>query len=134
MAGSRLIVHADVHDALVAKVAERARAIRLGDPTAAETEMGPVANQPQYEKVLGYLRTILANFSRTALTDQHFVVSQDGDTVFMEAKGDLIQAGTGVAYHNVYVFKFVFANGAIVQISEYANPVTFAKLTGLPIG
>ncbi|MGZ6825099.1 MAG: aldehyde dehydrogenase [Blastococcus sp.] len=56
MAGSRLIVHADVHDALVAKVAERARSIRLGDPTAAETEMGPVANQPQYEKVLGYLR------------------------------------------------------------------------------
>jgi acyl-CoA reductase-like NAD-dependent aldehyde dehydrogenase len=56
MAGSRLIVHADVHDALVAKVAERARSIRLGDPTAADTEMGPVANQPQYEKVLGYLR------------------------------------------------------------------------------
>ncbi|MGZ4646755.1 MAG: aldehyde dehydrogenase family protein, partial [Blastococcus sp.] len=56
MAGSRLIVHADVHEALVAKVAERARSIRLGDPTAADTEMGPVANQPQYEKVLGYLR------------------------------------------------------------------------------
>jgi (Z)-2-((N-methylformamido)methylene)-5-hydroxybutyrolactone dehydrogenase len=56
MAGSRLIVHADVHDALVEKVAERARSIRLGDPTAAETEMGPVANEPQYEKVLGYLR------------------------------------------------------------------------------
>lgn len=56
MAGSRLIVHADVHDALVEKVAERARTIRLGDPTAAETEMGPVANRPQYEKVLGYLR------------------------------------------------------------------------------
>jgi aldehyde dehydrogenase (NAD+) len=56
MAGSRLIVHADVHDALVEKVADRARSIRLGDPTAAETEMGPVANQPQYEKVLGYLR------------------------------------------------------------------------------
>ncbi|HEV7188296.1 MAG TPA: aldehyde dehydrogenase family protein, partial [Blastococcus sp.] len=56
MAGSRLIVHTDVHDALVGKIAERARAIRLGDPTAADTEMGPVANQPQYEKVLGYLR------------------------------------------------------------------------------
>ena len=55
MAGSRLIVHADVHDALVAKVVERANSIVLGDPTAPETEMGPVANAPQYEKVLGYL-------------------------------------------------------------------------------
>ena len=32
MAGSRLIVHEDVHDALVAKVVARARAIRLGRP------------------------------------------------------------------------------------------------------
>jgi aldehyde dehydrogenase (NAD+) len=56
MAGSRLIVHADVHDALVEKVAARADAIKLGDPNDAETEMGPVANRPQYEKVLGYLQ------------------------------------------------------------------------------
>ena len=55
MAGSRLIVHADVHDALVEKVAARADAIKLGDPNDAGTEMGPVANRPQYEKVLGYL-------------------------------------------------------------------------------
>ena len=57
MAGSRLIVHADVHDALVEKVVARASTIKLGDPLEAETEMGPVANQPQYEKVLGYLKT-----------------------------------------------------------------------------
>jgi acyl-CoA reductase-like NAD-dependent aldehyde dehydrogenase len=55
MAGSRLIVHADVHDALVEKVAARANSIKLGDPNDAETEMGPVANRPQYDKVLGYL-------------------------------------------------------------------------------
>jgi acyl-CoA reductase-like NAD-dependent aldehyde dehydrogenase len=57
MAGSRLIVHADVHDELVRLVAERASRIRLGDPNDPETEMGPVANAPQYEKVLGYLKT-----------------------------------------------------------------------------
>ncbi|GAA3224946.1 aldehyde dehydrogenase [Pseudonocardia petroleophila] len=57
MAGSRLIVHESVHDELVRLVAERAATIRLGDPNDPETEMGPVANAPQYEKVLGYLRT-----------------------------------------------------------------------------
>ncbi|MCM3845699.1 aldehyde dehydrogenase [Pseudonocardia sp. DR1-2] len=60
MAGSRLIVHADVHDELVRLVAERAATIALGDPNAEETEMGPVANGPQYEKVLGYLETAKA--------------------------------------------------------------------------
>jgi aldehyde dehydrogenase (NAD+) len=57
MAGSRLIVHADVHDELVRLVAERAATIKLGDPNDPETEMGPVANRPQYRKLLGYLDT-----------------------------------------------------------------------------
>ena len=57
MAGSRLVVHADVHDELVRLVAERASQIKLGDPFAEDTEMGPVANGMQYEKVLGYLNT-----------------------------------------------------------------------------
>src|SRR2546430_4089440 len=56
MAGSRLIVHESVHDEVVRLVAERASAIKLGDPNDPETEMGPVANGPQYEKVIGYLK------------------------------------------------------------------------------
>ncbi len=55
MAGSRLLVSRDVHDALVAKIVDRARSIRLGDPRAADTEMGPVATEPQYRKVLSFL-------------------------------------------------------------------------------
>jgi aldehyde dehydrogenase (NAD+) len=57
MAGSRLIVHESVHDELVRLVAERAATIKLGDPMDEATEMGPVANAPQYAKVLHYLQT-----------------------------------------------------------------------------
>lgn len=57
MAGSRLVVHADVHDELVRLVAERASQIKLGDPFDPETEMGPVANGMQYQKVVDYLST-----------------------------------------------------------------------------
>jgi len=66
MAGSRLIVHEDVHDELVRLVAERAARIKLGDPMDADTEMGPVANGPQYEKVLGYLKTAAEQGARVA--------------------------------------------------------------------
>lgn len=54
MAGSRLICHANVYQELIQLVKERAKNIKLGDPFESETEMGPVANQPQYEKVLHY--------------------------------------------------------------------------------
>jgi acyl-CoA reductase-like NAD-dependent aldehyde dehydrogenase len=60
MAGSRLIVHEDVHDELIERVAARAREIVLGNPLEPETEMGPVANAQQFEKVTGILEAALA--------------------------------------------------------------------------
>ena len=66
MAGSRVIVHENVHDELVRLVADRANQIKLGDPNDPETEMGPMANQPQYEKVLGYLDTAKAEGATAA--------------------------------------------------------------------
>lgn len=39
----RVYVHADVHDALVERLAERAGAMRLGDPLEAGTTLGPVS-------------------------------------------------------------------------------------------
>src|SRR5262249_2989903 len=43
MAGSRLFVEESVHADFVDALAQRARAIRLGDPLLEETEMGPAA-------------------------------------------------------------------------------------------
>lgn len=54
-AGSRLLVQRSVHDAFVARLIEFARTIKLGDPTQPDTQMGPVATRPQFEKVLKYI-------------------------------------------------------------------------------
>jgi len=66
MAGSRVLVHESVHDELVRLVAERANSIKLGDPNDPATEMGPIANRPQYEKVVGYLDTAKAEGATAA--------------------------------------------------------------------
>ncbi|MES2940754.1 MAG: aldehyde dehydrogenase [Pseudomonadota bacterium] len=57
ISGSRLLVQESVYAQVAGQVAERARAIRLGDPLLAETEMGPVANQAQFERVLGFIES-----------------------------------------------------------------------------
>ncbi|WP_218105173.1 aldehyde dehydrogenase [Micromonospora rhizosphaerae] len=54
-AGSRVLVHKDIHDEFVAALVERAATIRLGDPLASDSEMGPVAFQAQLEKVQRYV-------------------------------------------------------------------------------
>jgi aldehyde dehydrogenase (NAD+) len=52
IAGSRLLVERSVYREVVEGITARATAVRLGDPLDPATEMGPVANRPQYERIL----------------------------------------------------------------------------------
>ncbi|MFO1320493.1 MAG: aldehyde dehydrogenase [Burkholderiales bacterium] len=55
IAGSRLLVQDSIHDAFVAKLVEISKVARMGDPMNPDTQIGPIATQPQYKKVLGYI-------------------------------------------------------------------------------
>jgi aldehyde dehydrogenase (NAD+) len=54
-ATSRLIVHDSVHDDLVSKLVDRARALRLGDGRRDGTDVGPLVNEPALRKVERYI-------------------------------------------------------------------------------
>jgi aldehyde dehydrogenase (NAD+) len=47
LAGSRLLLQEKVHDEFMARLVERTKAIRLGDPSDMESEMGPLATSDQ---------------------------------------------------------------------------------------
>jgi aldehyde dehydrogenase (NAD+) len=55
IAGSRVFAHRSVYDELLERVVERARTIRIGDPLADVTELGPLAFGDQRDKVAGYV-------------------------------------------------------------------------------
>jgi aldehyde dehydrogenase (NAD+) len=55
IAGSRLLLQERIYDTFLARLADRARRIKVGDPLDAATQMGPVANAPQLEKVASYV-------------------------------------------------------------------------------
>jgi acyl-CoA reductase-like NAD-dependent aldehyde dehydrogenase len=54
-AGSRVLVERPVYDDVVQRLAERARGIRVGDPTDPKTTMGPVISAGQMKTVLNYI-------------------------------------------------------------------------------
>jgi 1-pyrroline-5-carboxylate dehydrogenase len=54
-AASRGILHADVYDEVLAKVIEKARALHVGAPESPDITVGPVQNEPQFEKVASYI-------------------------------------------------------------------------------
>jgi aldehyde dehydrogenase (NAD+) len=55
IAGSRLLLQRSIHDRFVDQLVEMAGRARIGDPMQASTNVGPVATQPQYEKILQYI-------------------------------------------------------------------------------
>ncbi|MFG2523363.1 aldehyde dehydrogenase [Streptomyces sp. NPDC048527] len=55
IAGSRVFAHRSVYDELLERVCERAKTIRIGDPLAEQTELGPLAFADQRDKVAGYV-------------------------------------------------------------------------------
>lgn len=52
---SRVLVHESIHDQVVAGLAAAFEAVKLGDPTSPETEMGCMSTRPQYRKVMSYI-------------------------------------------------------------------------------
>jgi (Z)-2-((N-methylformamido)methylene)-5-hydroxybutyrolactone dehydrogenase len=57
VAGSRCFLHADVYDDVLERVAARAASIRLGDPLAETTDMGPLAFEEHMRRVLAHVET-----------------------------------------------------------------------------
>jgi acyl-CoA reductase-like NAD-dependent aldehyde dehydrogenase len=55
VAGTRVLVHETQHDALVERMVERARAIRIGDPLDLSTQLGPLVSARQLERTERYV-------------------------------------------------------------------------------
>ncbi|PNI03508.1 acetaldehyde dehydrogenase ExaC [Vibrio diazotrophicus] len=52
---SRVLVHESIYDRFVAKLSERAKTIKQGNPLDTDTQVGAQASQEQFDKILSYL-------------------------------------------------------------------------------
>ena len=92
-AGSRLLVQRSIHDAFVKKLADFAGQAKLGDPSAPDTQIGPIATRPQFDKVMSYIdiakregaRCVLGGRSRPDLGAGLFVEP----TIFTGVRNDM---------------------------------------------
>lgn len=53
--GTRVFVQKGLHDRFVERLVERTKTIRIGDPLDPDTQMGPLVNKSQHDKVTGYI-------------------------------------------------------------------------------
>jgi (Z)-2-((N-methylformamido)methylene)-5-hydroxybutyrolactone dehydrogenase len=84
IAGSRLLVQEAIHDAFVERVVATARQAKLGDPSKAETQVGPVTTPPQYEKILSYIEIAKAEGARCVLGGGAAMKEEGGGRYFVK--------------------------------------------------
>jgi acyl-CoA reductase-like NAD-dependent aldehyde dehydrogenase len=84
IAGSRLLVQESVADQFVNELISRAQSIRLGDPLDANSQMGPLANKAQFERVFGYVERGLRDGAELLCGGGRPESASLGDGLFIE--------------------------------------------------
>ncbi len=84
VAGSRALVARSIHDAFLDRLVAYAADVRLGDPMAAGTQMGPLGTLPQRAKVLDYIAVAQEEGAELALGGKAPDPARVGDGWFVE--------------------------------------------------
>jgi ketosteroid isomerase-like protein len=101
------------------EVAWSALMTATGEAGDAERVEGIAAFQGRVNSIAGLHRS--ARFA-----DRRVTPSADGLTTFVQTQGDF-RTTDGRPYRNVYVFRFDWRDGRIVNWEEYANPITILR-------
>lgn len=67
VAGSRLLVQENIHDAFVSRLIETVKQAKFGHPGDPDSQIAPISTRPQFEKVKSYVDVALADGAKLAL-------------------------------------------------------------------
>lgn len=110
--GARLLVHENIYDTVLEKLVERTNALKVGDPTDEDTQMGPVVSVRQLETVERYVEIGKSEGARLAAGGKHLTgAGRDGGyfyapTVFADVDNDMRIAQEEIFGPVVCVMKF----------------------------
>lgn len=66
-AAERVLVHRDIHDAFVERLVDRTKQLRVGDPLAEETDMGPMCHRGTLERTRAHIEDAVANGAQVVI-------------------------------------------------------------------
>ncbi|MFD3948045.1 aldehyde dehydrogenase family protein [Streptomyces sp. NPDC058579] len=93
--GTRLLLPSSLHDEFVARMVERIKTLRIGDPSDRETTFGPVISRRQRDRILGYIASGLEQ-GATLATGGHVITGPGFErghwiepTIFTDVTNDM---------------------------------------------
>ncbi|WP_096785050.1 betaine-aldehyde dehydrogenase [Rhodobacter sp. CZR27] len=127
--GTRVFVQRGIKEEFLTRLAERADAIRMGDPLDPETQMGPLVSQGQLEKVLSYIEKARAEGGRLVCGGEASVSPgcYVQPTVFADVTDDMTLAREEVFGPVMAVLDFETEEEAVAR----ANATEFGLAAGV---
>ena len=84
IAGSRLLVQRSIHREFVTRLVAFAKTARMGNPMDRDTQIGPVTNPPQFQKILSYLDVAKSEGAVAVLGGERATRAECGNGWFVE--------------------------------------------------
>ena len=84
IAGSRLLVQESIHDQFLDQLVAFAKTAKMGNPMDSGTQIGPVTNKPQLEKILNYIEIAKGEGARAVLGGSRASRPECGNGWFVE--------------------------------------------------
>src|SRR5678810_225407 len=84
IAGSRLLVQRSIHDEFLSRLVAFAKTAKMGNPMSPDTQIGPVTNKPQFEKILKYIDIAKGEGARAVLGGDRATRPECGNGWFVE--------------------------------------------------
>jgi len=134
VAGARLIVEDSVYDAVVEKLAAKAKAAVLGDPLDPQTQVGPMASKAEFDKVMGYVEAGKSSSAKLAAGGNSRKINGKGlfiePTVFANATNDMKISREEIFGPVIPVIRFTGEEEAI----RIANDTPYGLASGIQTG
>lgn len=131
IAGTRILVEQSIHDAFVARFAERVRSLRVGDPLDPKTQVGAVASADQLARNLKHLELAKRENARLVCGGERILEETGGfymrPAVFTQVKRDAALAQEEVFGPLAGIIAFDTEDEAI----EIANDTVFGLSGGV---
>ena len=127
MAGSRLLLQDSIHDEFVKKLVEIVSKANIGDPSKMETQVGPMATEPQWQHAMNCIQMAKDDGATCVLGGEALSGPEFGQgqfvapTIFTNVTNDMRIAQTEVFGPVLSVIKF----STIEEAIEIANDIRF---------
>ena len=115
-------MHDEIFSAFADGLVSRVAKLRTGDPTSPQTEVGPLINPKEVDRILSWIEEAVASGAKCAIGGQRLSATTMQPTVLLEPRADARVSREEVFGPAVCVYRYSHIDDAIAHANSLRSP------------